>query len=167
MIFPISSIVSSKIRSPIFWLNKLPQLVREADPIVFPRPASFTKPGCRLEVPVLRVGSRLTRSISQVSSFSRPNGAHLKRSLSIVSRHSRNSSHCSRSQTPRNTLVPVRESRRSDIVITGCGWVASYNIRDKSNLWFVCVMFVNHTKILSQVFYMSSFLRNEPFTKII
>ena len=133
MIFPISSIVSSKIRSPIFWLNKLPQLVREADPIVFPRPASFTKPGCRLEVPVLRVGSRLTRSISQVSSFSRPNGAHLKRSLSIISRHSgalssRNSSHCSRSQTPRNTLVPVRESRRSDIVITGCGWVVSYNI---------------------------------------
>ena len=118
----------SKIRLPIFWHNKLPQLVREADPIVFPRQTSLIKPGRRLEVPVLRVGS-LTRSISQVSSFSRPTGAHLKRSLSIVSRHSvvlscsRHSSRCSRSQTPRNTLAPGRKSRRSDIVSDNRLWM--------------------------------------------
>ena len=104
---------------PVFWHNKLPQLVREAAPIVFSRPASFTRPGRRLEVPVLRVSS-ITRSISQVSNISRPTRSQLKRSLSIVSSyssHRRNSSRSSRSQTPRNTLAPVRERQRSELSV--------------------------------------------------
>ena len=101
---------------PVFWHNKLPQLVREAAPIVFSRPASFTRPGRRLEVPVLRVRS-ITRSISQVSNISRPTRSQLKRSLSIVSSYSSHRRNSSRSQTPRNTLAPVRERQRSELSV--------------------------------------------------
>ena len=130
--------MNSKIRLPIFWLNKLPQLVTQAAPIVFSGTTSFTKPSRRLEVPVLRVRSRLTRSISQVSSFSRPIRPHLKRSLSIVSSHSgvvssRNSSHSSRSQTPGNMLISVRSSKRSDEWYRIEEGTVSYTIKDRSN----------------------------------
>ena len=113
-------ILISKIRYPMFWMSKLPQLVKETSPIVFSRmgyPSSI-KPR-RLE----SMGSRLTRSISQVSNLSKPTRS-LKRSFSIVSNNSvsnlRQSSRNSRSRSgsqrgPNGTLtvpLPNRTIRR-------------------------------------------------------
>ena len=97
-------IMISKLRDPMFWQSKLPKIIRDAAPIVFSRPQlASNKPGRRMEVAGL-MGSRLTRSISQVSNLSKPTRSQLKRSFSIVSnysvlsRNSRNSRSRSNSQ---------------------------------------------------------------------
>ena len=96
----------SKIRVPMFWLSKLPKLVKEPAPIVFSRLTPL-KPTRRMEVTGL---NRLTRSISQVSNMSRPTRS-LRRSLSIVSSYSRSARNSrSRSGSQQRTLqVPLNQ----------------------------------------------------------
>ena len=90
----------------MFWLSKLPKLVKEPAPIVFSRLTPL-KPTRRMEVGL----NRLTRSISQVSNMSRPTRS-LKRSLSIVSSYSRSARNSrSRSGSQQRTLqVPYSQN---------------------------------------------------------
>ena len=93
----------SKLRVPMFWVAKLPALVKEESPIVFSRPllgggvggGGWTKKG-------LGVPGKLTRSISQVSNISKPSRSNLKRSLSIVSSYSMRASPTASSSLRRN-----------------------------------------------------------------
>ena len=89
----------SKLRYPMFWQSKLPKIVKASAPLFFPR-LSSVKPR-RLEI----VGG-LSRSISQVSSLSKPTRSQLKRSLSIVTNRSMNISSISNYRRSRSTSQP-------------------------------------------------------------
>ena len=106
----------------IYLWPKLPDLVKDVSPVVFSRLPSLNKPTRRLEVPVLRVGSRLTRSISQVSNLSRPTRSQLKRSLSIVSTwSSRNSRQSSASRSSSQQRQAARNTLAAPVRRVGCG----------------------------------------------
>ena len=97
----------------MFWVAALPALVKEESPIVFSRSlgGGGGMPRKGLTVP----GVKLSRSISQVSNFSRPSSSNLRRSLSIVSNYSMRVSPTLGSSLRRNKRL-----KSSNPMVTSC-----------------------------------------------
>ena len=99
----------------MFWVAALPALVKEESPIVFSRSLGGGGGGGMPRKGLTVPGVKLSRSISQVSNFSRPSSSNLRRSLSIVSNYSMRVSPTLGSSLRRNKRL-----QSSNPVVTSC-----------------------------------------------